>query len=76
MLRPVGGRSWALGGGAMSKAGYEQVAATEDGEEARVRISGGEAGASWFSRMVFQWVDPAVWEGACKSHSVAVVQRL
>ena len=37
----------------------------EDGEEELPRISGGEAGASVFSRMVFQWVDPAVWEGVC-----------
>lgn len=63
-ISPVEGRL--PGGGRMSKAGYAQVAATEDGEEERPRISGGEAGASVFSRMVFQWVDPAVWEGACR----------
>ena len=52
----------------MSKEGYAPVAAHEDGEPELPRISGGEAGASWFSRMVFQWVDPAVWEGTTHRH--------
>ena len=52
----------------MSKEGYAQITTTEDDEEELPRISGGEAGASAFSRMVFQWVDPAVWEGSKLDH--------